>query len=117
MPEPCWEQEGKRNRAGREHPIQFRNGAGSQYKHKGFITGGSPSKAGANSPSSSTRRGNIREGRREGATKRSASQRGDVTQRPEKRDGIKNRPSSSYFALKERVFTTKSATKSILMPY
>lgn len=65
--------------ARREHPIQFRNGAGSQYKHKGFITGGSLLKAGANSPSSSTRRENIREGRREGATKRSASQRGDVT--------------------------------------
>lgn len=55
-PEPCWEQECKRNRAAREHPIQFQNCAGSEYKHKGFIAGRSLLKAGANSPSSSTRR-------------------------------------------------------------
>lgn len=46
---------------GREHPIQFRNGVGSEYKHKGFITGRSLLKAGANSHSSSKKGENSRE--------------------------------------------------------
>lgn len=53
----------KRNEAGREHPIQFRNGTGSEYKHKGFIAGLSQLKAEANSSSSSTMRENSRDGR------------------------------------------------------
>lgn len=56
--------ESKRNGAEREHPIQFPNCAGSEYKHKGFITGRSLLKAGANSASSSTRRESSKHGRR-----------------------------------------------------
>lgn len=56
--------ESKRNGAEREHPIQFPNCAGSEYKHKGFITGRSLLKAGANSASSSTRRESGKHGRR-----------------------------------------------------
>ncbi|KAM3590805.1 uncharacterized protein V6R79_016892 [Siganus canaliculatus] len=78
--EPCWELEGKKNRARGEHPIQFRKRSSSEYKHKGFITGRSLLKAAANSPSSSTReekRGG--KGGEDRMTARSGGERGEVT--------------------------------------